>query len=111
MTIKIPSKIPVSGPMRMKTETRINPSSMSVGMNDNMSCLQNIQGYYPHTAFGSVLIAGAGVKAILAILENNGGKRPFWPAEKQVLSQMREWSPLEDLQIVHTALNIQKEIL
>ena len=95
----------IHGPMRVKSEARMTPKMTS---KDDISCSQ---GYYPHTAFGSNLIAGAGVKAILAILESNAGKRPFWPAEKQVMSQMREWSPLEDLQIVHAALNLQKDII
>lgn len=56
-------------------------------------------------------VSGAGVQAILGILEKSEGKRPFWPSEKLIISQMKEWSPIEDLQIVHKALILHKEML
>jgi hypothetical protein len=54
---------------------------------------------------------GAGVAAALTILEKVNGARPFYPAECAVLAQMREWSPLEDLEVVHAALVAQKAAL
>jgi hypothetical protein len=56
-------------------------------------------------------IQGTGVEAVLSIIEKVGGKRPFWPSERAILTQMREWSPLEDLQKVHAALMEHKEAL
>ena len=51
------------------------------------------------------------MEAVLALLNNCAGKRPFWPAEKLVINQFREWSPLEDLEAVHSAMIAQKELL
>ena len=87
--------------MRLKCDSKLNFSTN--GSND-------LSQHHP-AAFSASLIAGSGVKAILSIIENNGGKRCFWPSEKQVINQMKEWSPLEDLQIVHAALVTQKDIL
>ena len=74
----------------------------------------NLGGYSPQLHLNSshpTLIPGAGVEAVLALLDNCGGKRLFWPAEKLVISQFREWSPLEDLEAVHSAMVMQKELL
>ena len=68
-------------------------------------------GQYPATSFHSTSVGGSGVAAVLSILENCGGKRPFYPAEKLVINQFREWSPLEDLQAVHAALVLQEGIM
>ena len=57
------------------------------------------------------LVPGAGVEAVLSLLNNCAGKRPFWPAEKLIISQFREWSPMEDLEVVHSAMVMQKELL
>jgi hypothetical protein len=59
----------------------------------------------------SSMVPGAGVAAVLAILENCGGKRHLWPAEKVTVNQFREWSPIEDLQVVHSAFMAQREAL
>lgn len=69
------------------------------------------QGSLPLNSPHPPQIVGGGVQAVLGILEKNEGKRLFWPSEKLLLSQMREWSPIEDLQIVHKALIIHKEIM
>ena len=58
-----------------------------------------------------VEVAGTGVKAVLAILEKANATRPFWPAERAIMTQMREWAPLEDLEVVHAALLAQKSVL
>ena len=58
-----------------------------------------------------VEVAGTGVKAVLAILEKANATRPFWPAERAIMTQMREWAPLEDLEVVHAALVAQKSVL
>jgi hypothetical protein len=71
-------------------------------------------GYCPQPHINSshsTLVPGAGVEAVLALLNNCAGKRPFWPAEKLVINQFREWSPLEDLEAVHSAMVAQKELL
>jgi hypothetical protein len=71
-------------------------------------------GYCPQLHINSshsTLVPGAGVEAVLALLNNCAGKRPFWPAEKLVINQFREWSPLEDLEAVHSAMVAQKELL
>jgi hypothetical protein len=65
----------------------------------------------PFPSAGSSVIPGAGVAAVLAILDNCGGKRHLWPAEKVVVNQFREWSPIEDLQVVHSAFMAQREAL
>ena len=101
VVIKQSLKGSISGPMRFKSNFKLNLSNSEL----------NGISQYPQSIFGTTLIAGAGVKAILSILENNDGKRTFWPSEKQMLNQMKEWSPLEDLQIVHTALILQKDLL
>jgi hypothetical protein len=59
----------------------------------------------------SSMVPGAGVAAVLAILKNCGGKRHLWPAEKVTVNQFREWSPIEDLQVVHSAFMAQREAL
>ena len=99
--IKQSLKGSILGPMRLKCDSKLNFSTN--GSND--------PSHHHPAAFSASLIAGSGVKAILSIIENNGGKRCFWPSEKQVINQMKEWSPLEDLQIVHAALVTQKDIL
>ena len=58
-----------------------------------------------------VEVAGTGVKAVLAILEKANATRPFWPSERAIMTQMREWAPLEDLEVVHAALVAQKSVL
>lgn len=70
-----------------------------------------VRQFLPASTSHASLVPGAGVTAVLAILENCGGKRHFWPAEKLVVNQFREWSPIEDLQIVHAAFMTQKELL
>ena len=81
---------------------------------DDVHNYTNLGGYSPQLHLNSshpTLIPGAGVEAVLALLDNCGGKRLFWPAEKLVISQFREWSPLEDLEAVHSAMVMQKELL
>lgn len=65
-------------------------------------------GQFFATSFHSTVVGGSGVAAVLSILENCAGKRPLYPAEKLVINQFREWSPLEDLQTVHAALVLQE---
>ena len=103
--LSLKGQIQGHGPLRFKQEVR----SASHGTLDSHPT--SLQGYYPHSTYGAALIQGAGVKAILSIVDNNGGKRPFWPAEKVIISQMREWSPLEDLMAVHAALITQRDLL
>lgn len=81
---------------------------------DDLHNYTNLGGYSPQLHLNSshpTLVPGAGVEAVLALLDNCGGKRLFWPAEKLVISQFREWSPLEDLEAVHSAMVMQKELL
>lgn len=81
---------------------------------DDMHNYTNLGGYSPQLHLNSshpTLVPGSGVEAVLALLDNCGGKRLFWPAEKLVISQFREWSPLEDLEAVHSAMVMQKELL
>ena len=99
--IKQTLKGPILVPVRLKCDAKLNFSTDGL----------NATSHYSPAAFGTSLIAGSGVKAIISIIENNGGKRCFWPSEKLVINQMKEWSPLEDLQVVHAALTAQKDIL
>ena len=99
--IKQTLKGPILVPVRLKCDAKLNFSADGL----------NAPSHYSQAAFGTSLIAGSGVKAILSIIENNGGKRCFWPSEKLVINQMKEWSPLEDLQVVHAAFIAQKDLL
>jgi hypothetical protein len=55
--------------------------------------------------------AGVSVETALAMVARMAGNRPFHPAEKSLLSQLRDWAPLQDLETVHDALVQQKEAL